>query len=181
VVVGFVTLALGLFLVGTAVLGDVFVKGRVVNEYADPRVPVELEPGSYPVEWFGPAKGSFPFRSDLDIKVKARLGQATWRPGGSQAVIPTGDFYDDMAKMALGSLDVRERAVVSMRFNPSVPTNGAPRIRVHQTKYPPVRTRGTELLVVGVILFALGCAGVGWGRSGTTRSLMSSGGPHGRG
>jgi hypothetical protein len=173
VVIGFLAVIIGAVLVGTAVLGDVFVSSRVVSEYSDPRAPMALEAGRYPVEWFGPAKGSRPFQWDLDVEVRAQGGRATWKPTGSQWVTPVGDPYDDTARSALGTLEVRERSVVSMRFNPSIPTQGRPRIRVQQTQYPPVRTRGTQLLVGGLVALQDGCAVIAWGRSGRTAPLIA--------
>lgn len=164
VVGGYALVVVGVFLIGTAIVGDLLVKGPVVNRYADPRDPQTLRPGVYPLDWIGPAKGPIPFPSDLHVVVQVRSGDAVWHPSAVAAIIPTGPSEQDLGRSPLGSIEVRQASSFRVRLNPSGPTEGRPRLRVHQTKYPRPRTRTTELTIAGVVLLGAGTMAVGWGR-----------------
>jgi len=141
---------IGIFCLTLGVLGGLLERNaRPSYRYVDPREPVSLIPGRYPVEWLGPAKGPRPFSWDLRVEVMAHPDGAVWHQPSSEAVIPTGDPFYDMARSAVGTLVVDQPTTVSVVFNPSVPTQGGPRLRIPQGTRPGPATRSGLLIAVG--------------------------------
>lgn len=157
-------MVVGALLVGLGLFGNIVIEDSTSNTYVDPRVPVSLPPGRYPLEWLGPGKGPRPFVSDLDIEVRSRPAGARWEPPGVETIIPTGSYYEDMGRSSLGAIDVDQPSLVSVRFNPSVPTEGGPRMKLPGAAEPPRRTRAGLLTALGLASGAVGLFLLSWSR-----------------
>jgi hypothetical protein len=153
---GLVLIVVGGCITALGFLGDMLIEGAETRLYADPRTPVRLEPGSHPVDWVGPAKGALPFPSEVDVELRIVSGDATWRESSVEQRVPIGSGDKDQARSPIGAVEVLERSVVSIDFDPRVPTDGAPRILVNRTVNPPPETRSGRLMIGGVITMLTG-------------------------
>ena len=151
-VIGLALVIVGGFCVAVGVIGDFFLKGDVTSSYADPREPVELEPGTYPVDWVGPAKGWVPFPSDLDVQLQMINGEATWRESSVEMFESVGPSGEDRGRSPIGTVHVQTRSTLSIDFNPSIPTKGEPRLLVRRAEDPIPESRSGPLVIGGVAL-----------------------------
>ena len=154
-------------------IGDAFVHDEVGYRFVDPRVSRSLPQGSYSMVWLGPAKGGRPFASDLQVEVRSQPQGATWRPPRSEWVVPTGKAYEDLARSPLGVIEVDRRSTVAVTLNPSVPTEGRPRLRIPVGVEPAAPTRATTLAMLGGGSLLLGMAAIGRGRKSSRGHQMA--------
>lgn len=145
--------------------GDQLIQGERSSTYVDPSSPMSLEPGGYPVEWVGPAKGDVPFPSDLVIRLQVSSGKAVWRESDREIHVPIGPSEDDQVRSPLGVVEVLDRSVLSIDLDlrtdldgsPRIfATQGAPRILVETETGAPPATRSGPLLIGGVITMFVG-------------------------